>query len=135
MLGGDFRRIEAQQQMKWFFALKDRLQNRNKQQPPLVIRTVPADERPARAPVQVTPEQDSQAGIEVETNFGFSDSLTLSNPDDPKGNPYETHSWELDPSQDTRQLKKVDMIDRPRGKKSANNPYDTGEFRKGWGDK
>ncbi len=119
--------------MKWFFALKDRLQNRNKQ--PMVIRTLPADQRPARVQTQAAPEQDSQAGIEVETNFGFSDSLTLSNPDDPKGNPYETHTWELDPTQDTRQMKKVDLIDRPKVKKAANNPYDTGEFRKGWGGK
>ncbi len=119
--------------MKWFFLLKDRLQKR--QQKPLVIRTVPKDQRPDRVVRKPEPEQDSQAGIAVDTNFGFSDSLSLVAQDDSRGNPYETHSWEQSRDQDTRELKKVDVIDRPRSKKVANNPYSTGEFRKGWGKK
>ena len=121
--------------MKWFFMLKERLQRHKRE--PLVIRTVPEDMRPDRVEPEPgsDPGQDSQTGIAVDTNFGSSGSLSLATRDEPKSNPYDTHSWELDPTQDTRQMKKVDKINRPKSKKMANNPYSTGEFRKGWGGK
>jgi hypothetical protein len=50
-------------------------------------------------------------------------------------NPYQTHSWEMDPENDTRKLRTI-----PIGKieqESADtdgNPYATGEHRRGWKD-
>jgi len=117
--------------MRWFYTLVERLQQRRRK--PLVIRTVPEAMRPERVVHQ--PEEDPQAPLAVDTHFGFSDSLSLAIDDQPQANPYDTHTWELDPAQDTRQLKKVDVIDRPRPKKVRHNPYNTGEFRKGWGGK
>jgi hypothetical protein len=50
-------------------------------------------------------------------------------------NPYQTHTWEMDPEEDTRKLRTVQIgkADK-KDSKSSGNPYDTGSHRRGWRD-
>lgn len=50
-----------------------------------------------------------------------------------EANPYNTSSWKLDPEKGVRRVEDDKTVDRSgRDKPSANNPYDTGSYRKGW---
>jgi len=51
---------------------------------------------------------------------------------DERANPYDTSSWELDPDQGLRRVDDDKTVRRDRGKTEADNPYNTGAFRKGW---
>ena len=48
-------------------------------------------------------------------------------------NPYETHSWEMDPQNDTRKLRTIQSgkVEK-KDEDAVFNPYDTGEHRRGW---
>ena len=50
-------------------------------------------------------------------------------------NSYQTHSWEMDPENDTRKLRTIpfDQIEEKRTDADS-NPYDTGEHRRSWKD-
>ena len=49
-----------------------------------------------------------------------------------EANPYDTASWELDLDKGLRRVEDDKTVTRERGKSDANNPYNTGAFRKGW---
>ena len=40
-------------------------------------------------------------------------------------NPYETHSWEMDPDEGLRRVEDQSMVNRKKPKGDADNPYDT----------
>jgi hypothetical protein len=65
----------------------------------------------------------------------FDDTGTLSLKDEnvqDDANPYDTASWELDLDKGLRRIEDDKTVTRDRGKADANNPYNTGAFRKGW---
>jgi hypothetical protein len=65
----------------------------------------------------------------------YEDTGTLSLKDEnvqDEANPYDTASWELDLEQGLRRVEDDKTVTRDRGKAEANNPYNTGAFRKGW---
>ena len=65
----------------------------------------------------------------------FDDTGTLSLTDESmqeEANPYDTASWELDQEKGLRRVEDDKTVSRERGKADANNPYNTGAFRKGW---
>ncbi len=49
-----------------------------------------------------------------------------------EANPYDTASWELDQDKGLRRVEDDKTVSKERGKVEANNPYNTGTFRKGW---
>ena len=50
-------------------------------------------------------------------------------------NPYQTHSWEMDREEDTRKLRTIQTGKlETKDPDDTFNPYDTGEFRRGWKD-
>jgi len=65
----------------------------------------------------------------------FSDTggLALTEESEEDVNPYNTSSWSLDPEQGIRRVEDDKTVTRDGREKSvANNPYDTGAFRRGW---
>jgi len=65
----------------------------------------------------------------------FEDTGALSLKDESmqdQANPYDTASWELDQEKGLRRVEDDKTVTRERGKADANNPYNTGAFRKGW---
>ncbi len=119
------------------FLKKDR---KPKALPP--IRTVrpPGEARPARQKVaepRKPPELNCRKEPTIETMLESAGDLELSqDPAEIVDNPYETHSWRLDPGKGARRVDDLSSINRDRAdeqsKKDPDNPYDQGTSRKGW---
>lgn len=60
-------------------------------------------------------------------------SLEVDDLDLSEDNPYRSNSWELDPDNDTRRLRTIQIGAATEKKSGSNfNPYDTGKMRRGW---
>ena len=46
--------------------------------------------------------------------------------------PYDTHTWEMDPDESLRHLEDQDQINRKKPQGTVDNPYDTMVKKKGW---
>ena len=65
--------------------------------------------------------------------FGDTGSLELKDETADEANPYDTASWSLDPEKGLRRVEDDKTVSRDdRDTPQANNPYDTGTFRRGW---
>jgi len=65
--------------------------------------------------------------------FSDTGALALKEETDEEVNPYNTSSWTLDPEKGMRRVEDDKTVSRDgREKSKANNPYDTGAFRRGW---
>ncbi len=60
-------------------------------------------------------------------------SLQVDDLDFPEDNPYGTNTWELDPDNETRKLRTIQIGSGTEKKQDSDfNPYDTGKMRRGW---
>lgn len=61
------------------------------------------------------------------------DTIQLEADTQHEDNPYQTHSWEMDPENDTRKLRTIQFNQiEEKVAEEVFNPYDTGEHRRGW---
>ena len=119
--------------MSWFPFLK-----RGKQAKRLpLIRTVQApgtrrvERRQAPAVVR-PPDQERRKSRQIDPVYEDTGSLELDRDSQAADNPYETHSWTIDPRVGTRRVDDLKAINRDRSGGGEDNPYDTGVGRKGW---
>jgi len=112
--------------------------NKVEQKPPLPpIRTI-------RTPGEVRAEHQARRAKEFEdtgifeTDIGAADafmdtgSMELENESGESENPYETHSWEMDPDEGLRRVDDQNRVNRKKPEGTADNPYDTIIKKKGW---
>jgi len=94
-----------------------------KQEPlPEIHQVAPVHPQHKSSPERARPKGKRDEGLEiVEQN---------TDPDAPE-NPYETHSWKLNPENETRELKQI-QVGKATDKGNPFNPYDTGQMRRGW---
>ena len=101
----------------------------------------PADLRPPprrrAAAVAEIEESEQKSDANEEDNPFLTDAFQKfelegdgANQDDP----YQSYSWSMDPSSETRKLKKIKVGKHTEkaSKKDDFNPYDTGVFKRGW---
>jgi len=119
--------------MSWFPFLK-----RDRQAKPLPpIKTVqpPGTGRVERrkAPDQARPPgQERRKQRKIDPVFEDTGSLELARDSQAADNPYETHSWTIDPRDGVRRVDDLKAVNRDRSDGDEDNPYDTGIGRKGW---
>lgn len=102
------------------------------------IRTVrpPAEaraERRARLTKELQETGEYAVLSESENEFMDTGSLEIQRDSDDLDNPYQTHSWEMDPDEGLRRVEDLKNVNRKKSKASPDNPYDTfvGK-KKGW---
>lgn len=90
------------------------------------IYTVPGNRPRAKVPpvLRNVPEPDPI--------FADTGALAIKEDLDDAANPYDTASWSLDPDKGLRRVDDDKTVRRDRGKAEADNPYNTGAFRRGW---
>ena len=52
--------------------------------------------------------------------------------DVPEDNPYDTLSWEIDPSKGMRRVNDLKDVNKERKAKKTDNPYNKSAGRRGW---
>jgi hypothetical protein len=119
----------------------------NRKSPPIRTVTPPAvarAERLQRDAGQTGSHQADQSHQEIRTitseidpAFEDTGSLALTQDNPVGGNPYDTHSWELDPNEGMRRVDdtkahRSKAPKSPKRSKDQSNPYDTIVGRKGW---
>jgi len=94
---------------------------------------------PRRKQADTGPEKYPTAKPEPEANPFLDDpmldtmSLEVDDLEMPDENPYRTSTWEMDPDNDTRRMRTIQVGDKEEKKPGTDfNPYDTGKMRKGW---
>ena len=96
----------------------------------------PPSERPAPRKSKVIEEPAPVAEKKERNPFlddEALDTLALEVDDINDDNPYATHSWQIDPENDTRKLKTIQIGQATeKNPERQFNPYDTGSMRRGW---
>ena len=112
--------------------------SKSTKKPPLPpIRTIrpPGDvraERQARLAKEIEETGAFERKKQAEDPFMDTGSLELQKDTDELDNPYETHSWEMDPEEGLRRVEDQSMVNRKKPKNVPGNPYDTIVKKKGW---
>jgi hypothetical protein len=94
----------------------------------------PESERPdawskPKAPAPCTQEDEPNPFLDDE----MLDTIQLKADTQHEDNPYQTHSWEMDPENDTRKLRTIQFNQiEEKVAEEVFNPYDTSEHRRGW---
>ena len=102
------------------------------------IRTIrPPGEARAEYKARLAKEMEESGAFEKkkqsEERYLDTGSLELKNEVGDVDNPYETHSWEMDPEEGLRRVEDQSMVNRKKPKNNApDNPYDTIVKKKGW---
>ena len=108
-----------------------------KKPPLLPIHTVrPPSEARAKRQASLAKDIEESGIFELEKKhedeFMDTGSLELQGATGEIENPYETHSWEMDPDEGLRRVEDQSMVNRKKPKGDADNPYDTIIKKKGW---
>lgn len=100
----------------------------------------PASERPAawtkdkaevEQPVPVAEKDDPHPFLDDK----MLDTMQLEAETLHEDNPYQTHTWEKSPEEDTRKMRTIQIGKAEKKDKDAVfNPYDTGQLKRGWKD-
>ncbi len=102
------------------------------------IRTVrPPGEARAERRARLTKELEETGAFAVlsepEDPFMDTGSLEIERDSDDMDDPYQTHSWEMDPDEGLRRVEDLKNVNRKKPKGSPDNPYDTiVTKKKGW---
>lgn len=101
------------------------------------IRTVrpPGEVRAANRERLAREFEESGAFAVAEADEGpFMDtgSLELEGEAGDLANPYDTHTWEMDPEEGLRRVEDQNLVNRKQPKGAPGNPYDTIVKKKGW---
>ena len=67
-----------------------------------------------------------------EDPFMDTGSLELQGEASDLANPYDTHTWEMDPEEGLRRVEDQNLVNRKQPKGAPDNPYDTIVKKKGW---
>ena len=88
----------------------------------------PAPPRPVarKAPPRTKPEAGANPKTPTEEQW-----LRVLEEAEPDHNPYDTYSWELDPGNDERRLKRQKFTSAEPPPTDRSNPYNSGLFRRG----
>ena len=97
----------------------------------------PSADRPARKqataldePPPAVTAQDGKNPFLDDDSLG---NMQLEADASPEDNPYQTHSWQDDPENDTRKMKAIQIDKKSTGPSGDSyNPYDTGSMTRGW---
>lgn len=94
----------------------------------------PEAERPAprkrRVEEKPLPPADEEPNPFLDATL---DTMQLEQLDVNDDDPYQSYSWQLDPENDTRKLKTIQIGEAgEKDVESEHNPYDTGILRRGW---
>ena len=73
-----------------------------------------------------------ETGIDSADAFMDTGSMELESDSREMDNPYETHSWEMDPDEGLRRVDDQNRVNRRKPEGTADNPYDTIIKKKGW---
>ena len=100
--------------------------------------------RTVRAPGEVRAANQERLAREFEESGAFAaadgeddpfmdtGSLELQREASDLANPYDTHTWEMDPEEGLRRVEDQSLVNRSRSKGTPDNPYDTIVEKKGW---
>jgi len=112
--------------------------SKNKAQAPLAtIRTVrpPGDVRAKHQAARAKEFEDTiamEADKKLDDVFMDTGSLELQSESSDMADPYETHSWEMDPDEGLRRVDDQLLGNRSKPEGTPDNPYDTIVKKKGW---
>lgn len=94
----------------------------------------PPGERPAPRARSAVEDEPKLKQKKPESNpFLDNDDLAILEETISHDDPYQSHTWQMDPDSDTRRMKAIQIgknTDKPSDAKF--NPYDTGTSRRGW---
>lgn len=101
------------------------------------IRTVrpPGDVRAANQARLAKEFEESgafKAGNQPDDVFMDTGELELQGESSDVADPYETHSWEMDPEEGLRRVEDQSLVNRQEPQGAPDNPYDTVVKKKGW---